>query len=127
MGLPYFIAKQMVTEYTERKKTNEQLCFRDLVHTAKKWLTEMVAQKPRSIALKPLAISGSLCKVISLASIDSYYAQQFNYPAVPFYSYHSGQLSHRKMAKLNGSRQGEILEFDRWVQQARQLGYETRT
>jgi hypothetical protein len=74
---------------------------------------------------------GNVCKIVSIASIDHHYAKQCGYDAIPLNANnkdHHGNhrlFSIRKLSKLNGSVQGEILEHKTWAKNFNDLGYET--
>lgn len=149
--IPPRIAKDMVEEYLANKMKNSEVCFRDLMHAAKRWLKQHVHDQAIKIDIKPLPQVGSLCKIVSIASIEQYYAAECGYEALPLRANNRTQneanamrlhnnknriintqdsnrlFSIRKLAKRNDSVQGEVLQFGNWVKNLNDLGYETNT
>lgn len=129
--IPPRIAQDMTAEYLANKKQNSELCFRDLIKQANSWLKHHKHDKKIRIHLKSLPQVGNVCKIVSIANIDHHYAKQCGYDAIPLNANnkdHHGNhrlFSIRKLAKLNGSVQGEILEHKTWAKNFNDLGYET--
>lgn len=127
IGVPYAIRQYMMVEYEQRKKNDSQVCFRDLLKTAKNWVAKRSKQKAVKTTLNALPQVGSICKVTAIANVEKYYAEQLGFKAMPQQAKKSGQPSIRKIAKENGSSQGEILEFSRWQKTLTDIGYDSVT
>lgn len=125
-GLPHKIALSMVYEYLDKKEKNDsKWCSRDLFKRADKWLHKGVLDTIRLQPLFAIPQVGQMCKIVSIANIDAYFAEKYHYTPTPLRKNHQFFTSHRQIAKENGSRQGEILEFARWQAHVTQLGYES--
>ena len=121
MGLPPRIAEDMVNEHTK----HPQLTFRDMIKTAKRWLETNQNRPPLQLDINPIKQVGSLCKIVTIANAEKYYAEQMQYTAIPLWSEQKGVESIRKKAKAHQSTQGEILEFDQWQKTLQSLGFES--
>jgi uncharacterized protein YjbI with pentapeptide repeats len=98
---------------------------RDMIKKGKKWLKRHQDQPSIQLDIIPIKQVGSLCKTVAIANVESYYAKKIGYTSIPLWSEGQETLSIRKLAKANGSSQGEILEFDQWRKTLTDLGFES--
>ncbi|PHQ78161.1 MAG: hypothetical protein COB66_09460 [Coxiella sp. (in: Bacteria)] len=125
IGLPYRVRNDMITEFNQRQKKDSKLCFRDLLKYAKNWDKCNHGRNSPSLELTPQPQVGEICKLVSIANIENYYAEKLDFEPMQLRANKSGKLSIRRIAKQNGSIQGEVLEFDTWRKNLTDIGYDT--
>ena len=119
MGLPSRIAQDILGEYSQRS----DLTFRDVIKISKQWLKHHQHQPSIQLDITPVKQVGSLCKTVAIANVENYYAKKMDYDSIPLWSERQETISIRKLAKANGSSQGEILEFEQWRKTLEDLGF----
>ena len=119
MGLPSRIAQDIIGEYSQRS----DLTFRDVIKISKQWLKHHQHQPSIQLDITPVKQVGSLCKTVAIANVENYYAKKMDYDSIPLWSEQQETISIRKLAKANGSSQGEILEFEQWRKTLDDLGF----
>jgi len=125
VGLPPHIIVNMIAEFEQQRKKQGDLCFRDLLKCAKQWVKHQSHQERIQHDLTPQPQVGEICKLVSIANIENYYADQLGFTPIPLNANKLGNLSIRHLAKKGGSAQGEVLEFSRWNDIVTNMGYET--
>ncbi|MDP1548070.1 MAG: hypothetical protein Q8L87_18825, partial [Anaerolineales bacterium] len=111
MVIPNRVARDMLEEFKTHRLKNADLCVRDLLKAANKWLLNQQSVK---IPVKPIAQVGSICKTAAVANVVQYRAKREGVKFTPLRSNNRPRHSIRQLAKELGSAQGEILEFARW-------------
>jgi len=142
IGLPLFIRKEMIGKDEKLQQNNQELCFSDLLRYVKQWMIQDAKQQQILRYVKKLASQdakqqklsieltsqpqvGQICKLVSIANIETHYAKELGFEPMPLTAKKTGKRSIRWLAKQNGSTQGEILEFSRWNYILSQMGYKT--
>ncbi len=115
----------MTEEFLQQQKTDNNLCFRDLLQWAQHWQEKYGDKANIQIPVDPIPQVGSICKTTAIATVEGYYAKKLGYEPIPLHKRGKAAHSVRQIAKLQESKQGEILEFNRWQNVAREMGYQT--
>lgn len=120
-GLPKRIALDMIAEFN----THVDYCFRDLDRRAKQWIKHHKEAIPLKLPMESARQIGQICKLVAIENVERYYADQFDYQPIPLRANKENPLSIRKIAKSNGSTQGEVLEFNQWQKNLTDMAFET--